>query len=143
MHRILKKHKFIPYKYKPVQVFLAGDPERRIFFCHWYFNFYRQNENNFRYILWTDESNFSNSGMYNTKNHHYSSKENLLLVHPRHAQVRFSFTNVWCGLIGSRIVGPFFYEGTLTGERYIQILTEILNNFLDDLDLISRQNLHF
>ena len=49
VHRILKKHKFIPYKYKPVQVFLPGDPERRMFFCHWYLNFCRQNVNNFRY----------------------------------------------------------------------------------------------
>ena len=65
-----------------------------------------------------------------------------MLVHPRGPQVRFSFS-VWCGLIGSRIVGPFFYDGTLTGERYVEFMTEILNNFLDELDLISRQNLHF
>lgn len=142
VHRILRKYKFIPYKYRPVQALLPGDPERRIVFCQWYLNFCRQNVNNFRYILWTDESNFSNSGMYNRKNHHYWSRENLLLVHPTTPQVRFSF-NVWCGLIGSRIVGPFFYEGTLTGGRYVELMSEILNNFLDELDLISRQNLHY
>ena len=142
IHRILKKYKFIPYKYRPVQALLPGDPERRIVFCHWYLNFCRQAVDNFRYILWTDESNFSNSGMYNRKNRHYWSRENLLLVHPRGPQVRFSF-NVWCGIINSRIVGPFFYEGTLTGERYVEFMTEIMNNFLDELDLISRQNLHF
>ncbi|CAH1966861.1 unnamed protein product [Acanthoscelides obtectus] len=142
VQRILKKYKFIPYKYRPVQTLLAGDPERRLVFCHWYLSFCRQNVNNFRYLLWTDESNFSNSGMFNRKNHHYWSRENLLLVHPRGPQVRFSF-NVWCGIIGSKIVGPFFYEGTLTGERYVEFMSEILTNFLDELDLISRHHLHF
>ncbi|CAH1991457.1 unnamed protein product [Acanthoscelides obtectus] len=141
VQRILKKYKFIPYKYRPVQMLLAGDPERRLVFCHWYLSFCRQNVNNFRYLLWTDESNFSNSGMFNRKNHHYWSRENLLLVHPRGPQVRFSF-NVWCGIIGSKIVGPFFYEGTLTGERYVEFMSEILTNFLDELDLISRHHLH-
>ncbi|CAH1995420.1 unnamed protein product [Acanthoscelides obtectus] len=142
VQRILKKYKFIPYKYRPVKTLLAGDPERRLVFCHWYLSFCRQNVNNFRYLLWTDESNFSNSGMFNRKNHHYWSRENLLLVHPRGPQVRFSF-NVWCGIIGSKIVGPFFYEGTLTGERYVEFMSEILTNFLDELDLISRHHLHF
>ncbi|CAH2000696.1 unnamed protein product [Acanthoscelides obtectus] len=131
VQRILKKYKFIPYKYRPVQTLLAGDPERRLVFCHWYLSFCRQNINNFRYLLWTDESNFSNSGI-----------ENLLLVHPRGPQVRFSF-NVWCGIIGSKIVGPLFYEGTLTGERYVEFMPEILTNILDELDLISRHHLHF
>ncbi|CAH1975825.1 unnamed protein product [Acanthoscelides obtectus] len=126
VQRILKKYKFIP----------------RLVFCHWYLSFCRQNVNNFRYLLWTDESNFSNSGMFNRKNHHYWSRENLLLVHPRGPQVRFSF-NVWCGIIGSKIVGPSFYEGTLTGERYVEFMSEILTNFLDELDLISRHHLHF
>ncbi|CAH2011084.1 unnamed protein product [Acanthoscelides obtectus] len=142
VQRILKKYKFIPYKYRPVHTLLAGDPERRLVFCHWYLSFCRQNVNNFRYLLWTDESNFSNSEMFNRKNHHYWSRENLLLVHPRGPQVRFSF-NVWCGIIGSKIVGPFFYEGTLTGERYVEFMSEILTNFLDELDLISRHHLHF
>ncbi|CAH1962521.1 unnamed protein product [Acanthoscelides obtectus] len=115
VQRILKKYKFIPYKYRPVQTLLAGDPERRLVFCHWYLSFCRQNVNNF---------------------------QNLLLVHPRGPQVRFSF-NVWCGIIGSKIVGPFFYEGTLTGERYVEFMSEILTNFLDELDLISRHHLHF
>lgn len=41
------------------------------------------NVNNFHYILWSGESQNSNSGMYNRKTHNYWSKENLLLENPR------------------------------------------------------------
>ncbi|CAH2012687.1 unnamed protein product [Acanthoscelides obtectus] len=34
-------------------------------------------------------------------------------------------------------------KGTLTGERYVEFMSEILTNFLDELDLISTHHLHF
>ncbi len=31
---------------------------------------------------------------------------------------------VWCGIWGDRIIGPFFFEGTVTGESNLQMLEE-------------------
>jgi hypothetical protein len=31
---------------------------------------------------------------------------------------------VWCGIWGDRMIGPFFFEGTVIGEIYLQILEE-------------------
>lgn len=78
--------------------------------------------------------------MYNRESHHYP--DNLLSVYPRCAQARSSFI-VWYGAIDARIVGVFFYDGNLTGETYVEFVTEMLNNFLSELDHISRQHLHF
>lgn len=142
IHRILKKHKFVPYKYQPVQSLHPGDNERRLVFSHWFINECHENPNFFRHIFWSDESNFSNSGMFNSKTHHYWSHENPFLVHPRNPQNRFSL-NVWCGMVGSRIVGPFFYRGSLTGQRYVEFMSEILENFLDNLNLLDRPLIHF
>ncbi|XP_023312530.1 uncharacterized protein LOC111692677 [Anoplophora glabripennis] len=34
--------------------------------------------------------------------------------------------NVWAGLVGNRILGPFFIEGALTGEKYFKFLRDDL-----------------
>lgn len=142
IHKILKKNKYVPFKYQPVQTLLLGDYQRRLTFAQWFINAFEENHNFFRHILWSDESNFSNRGMINKRNNHYWSRENPFVVYPCNPQHRFSL-NVWCGIIGSRIVGPFFYRGSLTGERYVALLTEILENFLDELNLVDRQIIYF
>ena len=30
--------------------------------------------------------------------------------------------NIWCGLSTRGLIGPFFFEGTVTGETYLEIL---------------------
>jgi hypothetical protein len=39
--------------------------------------------------------------------------------------------NVWGGVVNNRIVGPFFCEGPLNGERYTTFLQDELNDLLD------------
>lgn len=141
--RVLRKHKYVPYKYRPTQTLIPTDTERRLSFCRWLCNKYIENNGILKNILWSDEANFSNKGMFNPKNMHYWSKENLFLTTPRNPQNKFS-TNVWCGLIGSKIIGPVFYQGTLTGRRYLElVIFGVLEDFLDNLDLASRQVIYF
>lgn len=141
--RVLKKHKFIPYKYRPVQTLLPGDHERRLTFCNWLCNIYEENNDILKYIIWSDEANFSNKGMINRKNVHYWSQENLFLTDPRNPQHQFS-VNVWCGMIRSEIVGPVFYEGTLTGRRYVDlIISGALEEYLDGVNLATRHLIYF
>lgn len=142
VHDILIKHKLRPYKHHKVQTLLPGDANRRLVFCNWLRNFYNERPDNLNYILWTDESNFSSSGMCNKKNQHYWSRENPLRVDPRNPQHRFSL-NVWCGLMGNRIVGPVFYHGTLTGDRYVWLLTEIFDGLFDVMPVLDRLRIHF
>lgn len=86
IHRILRKHKFIPYKYRPTQTLVSGDSNRRLIFCRWLIASCRENPRLLKNIIWSDESNFSNSGMFNCKNMHYWSRENPLLTYPTHPQ---------------------------------------------------------
>jgi hypothetical protein len=32
--------------------------------------------------------------------------------------------SVWCGVSSSGVVGPFFFEGTVTGDAYLKMLQE-------------------
>lgn len=83
-------------------------------------------------ILWTDESNVSNCGIYNRKNSHYWAIENPRETTQVRAQVRFS-TNVWCGILGTRIIGPYFYGGTLTGQKYFEFIQNDLQRLLEQV----------
>jgi hypothetical protein len=43
--------------------------------------------------------------------------------------------NVWCGILNNKLIGPYFYDGTLTGERYLDFLENILPLLLEDIHL--------
>ncbi|KAJ8950223.1 hypothetical protein NQ318_006197 [Aromia moschata] len=42
----------------------------------------------------------------------------IVEAHTQHPQK----LNVWAGIVANRIIGPFFFEETLTGERYLEFL---------------------
>jgi len=77
-------------------------------------------------ILWTDETTFTNSGMFNRKNKHFYAQNNPHLVEETKPQNRFSL-NMWCGIIGNRLIGPKIIDGNLNGERYVNLLTEVMD----------------
>lgn len=141
-HRILKKHRYHPYKVHISQGLQPGDAERRTRFCHWYIN---QNNNNVTFlfnVLWSDESRFTNNGLFNRNNIHYWGTENPHALHEARHQERFGF-NVWCGIIGRRIVGPIIFNNNLTSERYLNLLQGEIEDLLDDIPLNLTANMYF
>ncbi|XP_029673048.1 uncharacterized protein LOC115241426 [Formica exsecta] len=46
--------------------------------------------------------------------------------------------NVWCGILGDQIIGPFFIDGILNGEKYANFLTEELPHLLEGIPLAQR-----
>lgn len=141
--KIWKKHGYKCYRHgRIVQALHSGDNIRRITFCRWLRGKISRDNNFLNYILWSDETNFSNNGMYNRRNHHYWSKENPLRFRESHNQVRFSF-NCWCGVMSNRVVMVEFYEGTLNSAIYNNLILENLQNVLDELPLSEWQKVYF
>lgn len=138
VHKLLKKHNFKAFKIKPTQTLHNDDPARRLVYCNWLVNNYV----NVRSILWTDESNVSNCGIYNRKNSHYWSIDNPRLTTEVRAQVRFSI-NVWCGILGDRIIGPYFYSGTLNGQRYFSFVQNDMLSLLEPIPDDERRSIIF
>src|SRR5678815_5415986 len=91
---------------------------------------YRTLEN----ILWTDESRFTNNGMYNRWNFRHWAETKPHITFTSHHQISCS-VNVWCGILNSRIIGPYFFEGNLTGQRYLHFLQTVLVDLLSDIPL--------
>lgn len=132
--RILRKHRFHPYKLHIAQTLQPNDDNRRSLFCGWFINKITENDDFVNSVLWTDETYFSNCGIFNRHNEHHWAEENPHIVIPRRNQIRFGF-NVFCGILGNRLIGPIIFDGTLTAQRYLNILQTSLEDLLDNLPL--------
>lgn len=142
VHKVLTKHKYKAFKVQPVQSLHPGDPQRRLNFCRWVLQRYEQDYNFLGNIIWTDESKFSNKHKFNRKNTHVWSQNQPHAVEQFDNQVRFSI-NVWCGVTKNRIYGPYFYDGILTGDRYLELLQNVIPEMLDNEPLSTRNRLIF
>jgi hypothetical protein len=72
-------------------------------------------------ILWTDESYFSQDGIFNQHNNHIWATENPFAVHPCAHQHRFGI-NLWAGVIDNNLVGPFTPPARVNAENFLQFL---------------------
>lgn len=138
--RILKKHKYHDYKFKAVQKLHVGDEGRRLEFCRWFQGKLGNDITYARKIIWSDETTFTNSGIFNRRNKHFYATENPHLLQETRPQVRFHL-NVWCGLLDDRVLGPFFIDGNLNSQKYLELLQGPLEEALDNLPLNYVMNL--
>lgn len=124
----------------PVQKLTQNQKIQRLEYCREMLRLKNGDPNFFEKILWTDEATFTTAGIYNRKNTHTWANENPHCNREIPRQGRTSL-NVWCGILRNKIVGPLFYEGALTGERYLHFLENQIENKLEDLPLIDYTNL--
>ena len=51
--------------------------------------------------------------------------------------------NVWCGLLGNKLIGPFVFDSNLTGNTYEVFLRNELPDLLEDIPLTIRSQIYF
>ena len=74
------------------------------------------------HILWSDECKFNRNGIVNRHNCTYWSTET--------PHAKFSMPNtgewmmVWCGLSSNGLLGPYFFDETVTGSTCRQMLVD-------------------
>lgn len=140
--KIFKYHKFHPYHVSLHQELTDNDFHNRLTFCQWAVERVQQSPNFFARVLFSDESTFTNHGNVNRHNMHYWSVENPHWIREVNHQRPWS-VNVWCGIIGDKLIGPYFIDGNLNGIKYRNILEEKLPRLLEDVSLEVRQNMWF
>lgn len=131
---ILRKNRYHPYTFRICQGLKLGDFERRRHFSEWYTRACEENLNFPSKIIWSDESMVTNNGIFNRRNTHYWAQKNPRVKKISRHQERFGF-NMWCGILGTKILGPFIYHNSLTAERYLHLLQNDLEYCLDNLPL--------
>ena len=112
-----------PYHDQTVQHLEPGDHAQRMDFCHWI----KAHPELLSVILVSDEASFTRDGV-NSRNVHTWAHDNPHETSVTNFQRRFS-VNVRCGVIGSRLIGPFLFENNLTGNTYEAFLRNELPGF--------------
>lgn len=141
--RILHGNKFHPFHVGLHQDLLPGDCEKRLEFSNWFLNMVDEDENVAMKIMFTDEANFSRDAQVNLHNAHYWAVENPRWMRKCRFQKKWSF-NVWAGICNGSVVGPYFFDGALTGHRYrAEILEGVVDSFIGDISLSQYREIFF
>jgi hypothetical protein len=133
--RALKKLHFKCYLPQLVVQMNEDDFDRRQEFCEIWLTQLEKNPPIVDKIIWSDESDFKLSGSVNRHNCTYWARENP------HQQAAVKHSNagvmVWCGMTSSGLIGPYFFETSVTGQAYV----DMLENFL--WPKVMRRGLYF
>lgn len=121
VYKVLKAEGYKSYKYQNHQELMPEDPERRSFFCETMIERFNTEPELLHKICFTDESVFSVKKHVNSQNCRYWSRTNQHLFHQTHSQYRQSVC-VWLGLLDTHLVGPFFIQGSVNTDRYLELL---------------------
>lgn len=121
VRRVLKINHYTSYKFKKANEIFPEDTEKRLQFCQEMID--RQNDDPefFEKILFTDESTFALRRCNNSSLNRYWSTKNLHKTYVAGTQYPQKL-NVWVGLLGNHIIGPFFIDGNLNSNRYLNLL---------------------
>jgi transposase len=122
LRRLMKDLNLKPYKPRLLQALNEDDPDRRVEFCEWILDSIQDNPNLLDRILWTDEAIFQTNGRVNRHNCVYWSDTNPHFIIEQELNV--PRVVVWGGIWSNGIVGPFFFEGNVTSESYLQMLKD-------------------
>jgi hypothetical protein len=134
VQRILRDNRRHAYHYTRVQNLIPEDHEARVNFCTWLLQQHDADPNFVNNILFTDESLFSREGTFNCHNYHIWAEENPHAKHVGRFQHRFTI-NLWAGILGDSIVGPFEFPARLNAQHYMNFLEQDLPELLEDVPL--------
>lgn len=122
--RILHRHKFHPFGIFLTQELSEMDFEKRMDFCE-EMDRRMRNPEFLSHVCFSDESTFHLTGYVNRHNCRYWSDVNPHIIREAHTQYPKKL-NVWAGILGRRLIGPFFIEGNLNGELYLDMLQNLI-----------------
>lgn len=143
VHNILKEQLLKPFHLRKVHELTPADFPARMEYANWLLQQQQRNVNFISCILFTDEAGFTKNGIINSHNLHVWAYENPHATITSRYQHQFPSINLWAGIVGNRLLGPFVLPQRLNGEFYLQFLQNDLPVLLEDVPLLTRQNLWF
>jgi len=123
VQKLLHKNNYRAFKVSTSQILLEDDYFRRLEFCENMLNRIHQYPEFLSNVLFCDESTFHLNRSHNKSIVRYWSRKNLRVNIPTRTQFQQKL-NVWTGVIGDVIIGPFFINGNLNSRKYLTLLRE-------------------
>jgi len=131
-----------PYHLQKVQGLVDGDYQRRVNFCHWVTQQTNREPDFLNKVLFTDEATFTRNGYFNCHNKHVWANANPHASFVNHNQTQFKI-NVWVGILGDNLIGPYLLPQNLNGHIYLTFLQETLPDLLEDVPIALRRRMWF
>jgi transposase len=124
VQRIMQRCNWKSYIPRLVHALNDDDPDRRVQYCKWYLEQCQGNAGFPTKIVWSDEASFKLNGSINRHNCTYWSPVNPHVTVEHH--VNLPGITVWCGLSSRGLIGPFFFDATVTGPIYLNLLQQFV-----------------
>lgn len=125
-------YKYRSYKITTSQELFPDDFYRHMEFCEIMIDEYHDNELFLNNILFSNEKSFHLHGRHNSTVCRYWARDNLHFNIPTRTQHPQKI-NVCAGIIGNQIIGPFFIDGNLNGDRItLKVLAHLMVNALQN-----------
>lgn len=141
VQRVIRAHKMHPYHMQLLQELNDEDYDRRVVFCEWVQTKMREQRNFANDVLFCDEATFHKNGNVNRHNFHYYATTNPHFVR-MHSQNRWSL-NVWGGVVGEYMIGPYFFDVRVTGGVYLNFLRNNLPPLIGHVPQAIRERMWF
>jgi len=120
IQRILHEHGIKPYRPTLLHKLNEDDFDRRVEFSEWFLNEIEADPDFPDKIVWSDEATFKLNGRLNRHNSIYWSEENPHQILQK--DVNLPGVTAWAAISSRGLIGPFFFDGTVNGENYLELL---------------------
>ena len=134
----LHEENLYPYHDQRVQHLEPGDHAQCMDLCHWI----KAHPELLSGVILFSDASFTGDGVNNLRNVHTWSHDNPHETSVTNFQRRFT-VNVWCGVLGNKLIGPFVFDENLTGSTYEASLRNKLPGLLEDIPLMTGSQMYF
>lgn len=121
--KTLREENFFPYKNQYHQELLPGDDDRRMLFCGKMLDLLYNDGNLLYKLIVSDECTFYIDHAPNRQNVRYWAADNQHQMSAIRTQYQKA-VNVWAGLVGDQVIGPYFISDRLTQDVYLSLLRD-------------------
>ena len=139
---VLNKEALYPFHLQKVQHLTPADYEPTLHSAQWMLQRCEEDPDFPSLILHTDECTFTCDWYFNSHNTHVWSEENPHATHVDGSQSIFS-VNIWEGIIGDHLIGPWELPPRLTGEVYLDFLQNFLPVLFQEVPLRTRERMWY
>ncbi|CAK9811660.1 Transposable element Tc3 transposase [Anthophora quadrimaculata] len=130
LHRDLNLH---AYKIQLTQELKPQDHSMCRNFANWALEKLQVDDSFGRKIILSDEAHFFLNGFVNKQNCRIWGTENLRTIQQ---QVMYpQKVTVWCGFCAGGVIGPYFFEATVNGQRYRHVITTFFRVKLNNMNV--------
>ena len=124
LQRIMSDIGLRPYRPQALQALNEDGGDRRLQFCESFMAYGGKFPDFLNHIIWSDEACFKLNGRVNRHNCVYWSDSNPREILQQ--ELNSPGATVWASLCSSGLIGPFFFDNTVTAKSYLKMLNEKL-----------------